>query len=1076
MARENDVNFGEIFCEAVDTIVNNKLSNLNYDITKTCRIVDATYGRIGKYTVQENNIRFEAYSTDTTLKNDDMVLVLIPNGDYNMQKIITSKVALDNDLTTSVMYSSPLNQMINFTGNIIEKDNIPAQGDKNDEKYFSLLANEEQRQSTSKLLYSINWDKYSGYDRLGISADFQTWLSEFNTVEGEYGLEFLFFTNKTSILDQEQKNATYRFAFTTGDMLGNPYNFESYFRQDKVIDISYLEDIRSLDIYFYQNGDFKNEDGEYIANANENDDEFNELSTSNGFSDNIFVGNISLILGYKAGTFTDDEVKISASNLFYSSLESDYDRNRKISLHWIHKVDDETFELIDSDRTDIEVYFMRYSQGEEDPAIFDIAGSGWTIRNLKTDDIFNSTLLIDKTLTSKVEINVKAICRIKRDDGNWAKYESNILSFLSTDIHIDETTRDAVLGLSIYCNDGSEGNYFIYNQNSEIINEGKGQGFKRTFSLRFNGIEIKKGNPHGLQIESIKWSLPQNTETNSAYTMLVYEDSYLPSDQVVSDKNNSNIITILKDENDCSQAYSIKNTWYQTNSHNTVSCTITTLEGNVYEASKELIFGKANSQGSNISVILQYTNNKNAYELCTDNQNNIIANPEVMTVKGLVYDLSGNQIKLDESTNWEWSFINNSNNAFKFANGISHTDSVDIIFDKNAVPTLSKNIFTILKVIINNVEAYLPLSIKTLDSNKIPRCNTMEGARKIIYDGQGVPSYYTDAYQLFLENNMLNNINWEINPINEEGYPTLETFIKDDTNTNHQALKAKPIYIKDKTYQCCVIGGEKNTSNGSTIFTIFWLQPLLIMQSAYDFAIVNNWDGTQQINDANILTSAIAIGKSLENSGKFSGIIVGEINEADSETSNTGLYGITEGALTFKLLDSGRAYFNSYVSGQSYVDVQFGQGENLIQSYGDSTYTKNILNFDLDEGILSFANNTANSEKLLIGAAQNSGYYLQLTDINNKNILAFKPDSYLIQSSNFTSDSTSGLQINLKNGIITGKSAVSFSNGENYIGTTSDGTNLLKLGKLRVAENGEVYYGNQTLANYIKSFIPTVNS
>jgi hypothetical protein len=44
---------------------------------------------------------------------------------------------------------------------------------------------------------------------------------------------------------------------------------------------------------------------------------------------------------------------------------------------------------------------------------------------------------------------VKAVCRILREDGNWAKYESNILTFESTDIRIDENTRDAVLGLSI---------------------------------------------------------------------------------------------------------------------------------------------------------------------------------------------------------------------------------------------------------------------------------------------------------------------------------------------------------------------------------------------------------------------------------------------------------------------------------------------------------------------------------------------------------------------------------------------------------------------------------------------------
>jgi hypothetical protein len=91
---------------------------------------------------------------------------------------------------------------------------------------------------SSKLLYSIPWAAYNNYERVGISADFQTWLKDFNTISGEYGLEFLFFDRNASINDQENKNATYRFTFGFNDILGDPYNFPVYFTQEKVIDIS----------------------------------------------------------------------------------------------------------------------------------------------------------------------------------------------------------------------------------------------------------------------------------------------------------------------------------------------------------------------------------------------------------------------------------------------------------------------------------------------------------------------------------------------------------------------------------------------------------------------------------------------------------------------------------------------------------------------------------------------------------------------------------------------------------------------------------------------------------------------
>ena len=44
-------------------------------------------------------------------------------------------------------------------------------------------------------MYSFNWDKYSGYDRMGFSAKFLTWLGRYNTISGIYGLKFIFVSN-----------------------------------------------------------------------------------------------------------------------------------------------------------------------------------------------------------------------------------------------------------------------------------------------------------------------------------------------------------------------------------------------------------------------------------------------------------------------------------------------------------------------------------------------------------------------------------------------------------------------------------------------------------------------------------------------------------------------------------------------------------------------------------------------------------------------------------------------------------------------------------------------------------------
>jgi hypothetical protein len=41
--------------------------------------------------------------------------------------------------------------------------------------------------------------------------------------------------------------------------------------------------------------------------------------------------------------------------------------------------------------------------------------------------------------------------------------------------------------------------------------------------------------------------------------------------------------------------YNISNIWYASNSHNTIACRVTSKNGIIYEASRELFFGKANS-------------------------------------------------------------------------------------------------------------------------------------------------------------------------------------------------------------------------------------------------------------------------------------------------------------------------------------------------------------------------------------------------------------------------------------------------------------------------------------------------
>jgi hypothetical protein len=124
-------------------------------------------------------------------------------------------------------------------------------------------------------------------------------------------------------------------------------------------------------------------------------------------------------------------------------------------------------------------------------------------------------------------------------------------------------------------------------------------------------------------------------------------------EDLIKRSNNSITITYSNIENKegYELKYSIANTWYASNAYNTIRCNLTSKTGVIYEAIKDLTFGKANSQGSNLSLVLSYTDNKNAYEVKTDSNNQILSRPQ-MEIQGLIYDLSGKTIPSNGS--WEW--------------------------------------------------------------------------------------------------------------------------------------------------------------------------------------------------------------------------------------------------------------------------------------------------------------------------------------------------------------------------------------------------------------------------------------
>lgn len=1010
------IDYGEIFCNAVDEIITSKLQGLQYDITKLCTIIDDTYSNQGKYIVSDGAARYEAFSTDINLRKGNNVLVLIPNGDYSMQKNITGRVVASN--TTPFNYTSPTDTMIKITNNIfnnsigVQKENI------------GLLANDEGRSTTIGPIYSITeTGDFAGFTRLGITANFRSWLNGLDVVEGIYGLKVLIYTE---VLDTpgSTTNAVYELTFSSADMIGNPYQFESYFYQEKVFDISNINNIKQIDVYFYQNGQFKDGSGQSIPW--QEDIQNNIGLEPSKKSNNLFVNDVQIFLGYEAGAFTDETLMLyTPDSLSYHYTNQSSQKN--VSLRWIHKVDEKNFELLNSknlDKEKFEVHWFRYNPGFQQ--INQYAGKDWEEVSPDANDIFSYSFIPN---LKKQKEQIKVIGLINEitgsdENGNniysLIPYYSNLLVFENEENIPDDITVEVSTALSIVCTDNSEGNYYIYNQNGKINNEGIGRGYTRYLKVMYQGAEITSSIG---KLDWIKWYFPVEStmliETNEFYN----ENNGIKFDEIISYKGiDYDCITRKAIKNNAGkfelpstqQAYSINNQWSFQNSNNTVRCQVS-IDGIIYEAIEELRFGKGGTNGTEITFLIEFTDNNNAV---------IAEDGSQVSVRARLYDSTGARVGFTEemANEIKWSWYKRSTGNYIDLPQKLTGDSIVLTSRISSVP---QDNYFILQATYNNLTAYLPIPIKTRNTSFI------EGAREVIYNHQGVPYYYNDAYVLYYWNNDQKKYEenkggtWILNCDESLGSQSLTNGyipkLKDlSSRPGYKALSASPFYASGYNDKICV-----SYTNGD----YGWAQPILIMQSKYDFAMLNQWDGSLTLDEENgtILSTMLGAGKKNQNN-TFSGVLIGDIKGGsgldDTETL-TGVYGIHEGVISYALKEDGTATFGKAGHGQILID---GNSSTIQSAQYISNNTGMML--DLDDGVIDIKG--SEGERVLLQSE--SPYFSINTDteyIDENGSRYYQPlinigtNSFFIQSNNYTSKSVEGTKLNLQNGNLEIKSPYS---------------------------------------------------
>lgn len=353
--------------EAIETVATGIVSKLQFDQTILCTITNDNKRNNGEYEVSDGSSTFKAFSSDTSYKKDMVVYVLVPQGDFERQKTIIGKYVDD---TASAINYIPASQSIIEVAKIEE---IP-------QNEFGLLANEETKLIPIK---ESDWDNTNIYDCVSLKANFKTDLSKYNIIDGDYGLiltlegyQIKSETKEDGTLIQTTVKAPPKFyKFSCKDMLGDPYNYNIYFDQDIVFNLS--ENFADIKINhyrldFYQDGKFKDLNGNNIPYR----DNINNIN----FNKNLFVKDIQMSFGYSTADIKEEGIQIyTPDNLKYiNRLPA-----KNIVLKWFQKNEignNTAYGIIDTideaKENNYSVYWYRYRIGASEDKL---AGAFWEL-------------------------------------------------------------------------------------------------------------------------------------------------------------------------------------------------------------------------------------------------------------------------------------------------------------------------------------------------------------------------------------------------------------------------------------------------------------------------------------------------------------------------------------------------------------------------------------------------------------------------------------------------------------------------------------------------------------------------
>lgn len=965
-------NISEQLLKAMDIIVDEKLTQLQYDKTIKAKIYSVINIDTGEYKVRYNGNIFSAFATDLNKKYkvNDVVYISVPEGNFSNKKLITSSV------TTNSLSSSQLSDLSNSVMEISPTFDVLYDGLYNAEKSYGVIAGTLVGEPGSYIYIYQGPDVYdpngyhglfqqysSNYEYIRIKASFLTQF--YNTHnQGNYGLEIEFYTKN----DNTKNDSSVKYRLDLQNFNGNPYGFSVYSPQEVVFKAqkSYLMGLKSIKLFeedfvydrIVENGIVTDKQNTTVANIFVKDIVLQYVDKKD-LSDTTYYLTISAPKGI---AFTD---KINSLNLVGRLIYKGEDimDSKKCACQW-HERDLSVMVGVDGYNKSAGFGWKKIEGATSDTLTLDATNIIYQ-QKYKLVAVYNDNI----TLTAEIELqnhntsydytieqvtdgaDIKLQIRNNLNDeslvGDWyLSYPDGSYSSVPEGKNKSEITVSSYLQYSsvvFYCTVYNAAGEFIGTLEHTIVNSENEDDVTisyvgdDTFRYDANGdVSIEDAEKERTLQVNLAWKEGFGTSYFVSWLMKDTDNKEheLPTSKDLAYNPENSMIENLWVDNYNILHYNIKQKYRVNFNNNTIIVRVRTITESVYSFNKEILCLKDGDQGTNGTTYITAIRPCNSDGVKLSGLQPLRYNGgwvDNIRVRCYVYkdgEMINDNSKYSISYKWQGTNVTVENREYV-------DDSVDQVLVRG-VPTISADTSSAELAFYVKVQVTIKDDNSTVDIYASYPLDVIVGATSanaisidsipsyIKYNSSGLtPSFYSNDINFYYNdiacNDNITSLNTNILTIKiSDGKKYLEpaaSFIFENIKSNSESNI-----------------GVLNLAIPNSADRL--IHPIIMYLDTYGNEAINGWDGTALDTGEGEYVFAPQVGAGTKDSAnKFTGVVMGkDSGQIDKNgKAQIGLYGYQKGVNTFGLMEDGTAFFGAKTSGgQIIID-----GTKAVISGGD---------------------------------------------------------------------------------------------------------------------------------------------